>query len=179
MCEKGGIQSSELKTSKNLGPLTLAPPTSRPCAAILWERTLLVPHSLPVSVRTRTGGPSNFSRPTLVFWPAIRELRCTNLGQIYREKHSMFIPVSWRLAGTEVVEPEECLDQDIDLHSLEQDHPSVERRPICFPCLSNKVTSLSIFLVDIKLALGNNPHLFTILSLEPSCRLRHPPSVFC
>ena len=138
-----------------------------------------MPHSLPVSVRTRTGGPSNFSRPTLVFWPAIRELRCTNLGQIYREKHSMFIPVSWRLAGTEVVEPEECLDQDIDLHSLEQDHPSVERRPICFPCLSNKVTSLSIFLVDIKLALGNNPHLFTILSLEPSCRLRHPPSVFC
>jgi hypothetical protein len=45
--------------------------------------------------------------------------------------------------------------------------------------LSNKISSLSIFLVDIKLALGNNPHLFTVFPLEPSCRLRHPPSVFC
>ncbi len=58
----------------------------------------------------------------------------------------MFIPVSWRLAGAEVVEQAECLDQDIDLHSLKQDHPSGERRHICFPCLSNRVSFSLYFL---------------------------------
>jgi len=54
----------------------------------------------------------------------------------------------------------ECLDQNIDSHSLTYDRPLGESGPICFPCLSNKVSSLCIFLVDIKLALGNNPALF-------------------
>src|ERR1043165_8542508 len=37
-----------------------------------------------------------------------------------------------------------------------------------------------IFLIDIKLALGNNPYHFFALLLECSCRLHlHPPSVFC
>jgi hypothetical protein len=73
----------------------------------------------------------------------------------------------------------EYLDQDIDPHSLKQEHPFGEGRLICFPCLNNKVNSPSIFLVDIKTALGNNPHHFTVFPLEPSCRLCHPSSVFC
>ena len=84
-----------------------------------------------------------------------------------------------RLAGTEVVESKKCLHQDVNLHPLKQDHPSCEGRPTCSPCLRNKVSFLCIFLVDIKLALGNNPHLFTVFPLEPSCRLRHAPSIFC
>jgi hypothetical protein len=45
--------------------------------------------------------------------------------------------------------------------------------------LSNRVSFFSTFLVDIKLALGNNPHHFTVFPLEPACRLHHQPSVFC
>lgn len=79
----------------------------------------------------------------------------------------------------EVVESKKCFHLDSRLHLMKQDHLSGEGRLTCSPCLSNKVTFLCIFLVDIKLALGNNPPLFTVFPLEPSCRLRHLPSIFC
>jgi hypothetical protein len=56
----------------------------------------------------------------------------------------------------------ECLDQDIDPHSLKQDRLSGEIRPSCSLCSSQQERPPLYFLVDIKLALGNNPPLFPI-----------------
>ena len=78
----------------------------------------------------------------------------------------------------------ECLKPDTESRSLSKlARPSREDR-LASHIRIDKVRSLylDIFMVDIKLALGNNSHLFTIFPwnlLEPSWRLRHPSSVFC
>lgn len=57
----------------------------------------------------------------------------------------------------------ECLDRNIDPRSLGMiPHPA--RETILFPVFEPTRTAPPIFLVDIKLALGNNPHLLRMSS---------------
>jgi hypothetical protein len=64
-------------------------------------------------------------------------------------------------------------------HSLGKTaHPARKDCPVS-RSQANKNRSLYIFLVDIKLALGNNHHSSPVFLLGSSCRLRHPSSVFC
>src|SRR6185295_6000356 len=73
----------------------------------------------------------------------------------------------------------EDLDPYFDPHSWRQVAHLAREKPSCslYPGQRNCVTY--IFLIDIKLALGNNPHHFFALLLERSCRLHQPYSVFC
>ena len=59
----------------------------------------------------------------------------------------------------------ECLDQNIDPRSLRHDPLIRREKTILFPVLEPTRIAPPIFLVDIKLALGNNPHLFSVCPL--------------
>lgn len=58
----------------------------------------------------------------------------------------------------------ECLDRNIDPRSLRHDPLIRREKTILFPVFEPTRTAPPIFLVDIKLALGNNPHLLRMSS---------------
>ncbi len=123
ICEKGAIQSSELKTPK---PRTLYPRPAK-LAALCSYSTGAYSRCATLSAREcpHTDRRSlQVLSPDLMYFGHLFESFAVLPG-IYLSRGVEHVYTSlMRLAGTKVVEPEECLDQDISLHSLKQGHLS-------------------------------------------------------
>jgi hypothetical protein len=120
------------------------------------------------------GGPSISRRPLYVFRQPVRKYWLTEVRTslprmlLHTRTGSNKVDMARMWPG-----PSECLDQDIDVLSPRQNHSTGERTSHYFSVFSFSCSQsllFCIFLVDIKLALGNNPHLFTAFPLEPSWR---------
>ena len=138
ICEKGAIQSSELITSKtsDLSPRLANLPAlcGYPTGAYSRCATLSAyacPHTDRRPLNVLAPDPSKyFGR----LFGSFAVLPGTYLSRGVKHVYISLM----RLTGTEIVEREECLDQDIDLHSLKQDYPPRREKTNLFPALEQQ-----------------------------------------
>jgi hypothetical protein len=82
---------------------------------------------------------------------------------------SSYLPIVQNRHGTDAGDLLNLSKRDFNpLSKSRTDHPEKATYQVLY-ARANKNCRPFIFLVDIKLALGNNPHLFSVLLLEPSC----------
>ena len=138
ICEKGAIQSSELITSKTSNPF----PRPAHLPALCGYPTGAYSRCATLSAYAR---PHSDRRPLEVLAPDPSKYFGRLFGSfavlpgtyLSRGVKHVYIGLM-RLTGTKIVEREECLDQDIDLHSLKQDHLPRQEKTNLFPALEQQ-----------------------------------------